>query len=42
MAKKITPEDNSSNMKNPNKGTPGTNTTYDKAQGEPGGADAKR
>ena len=30
--KKIKPEDNISNMQNPNKGTTGTNEQYDKSQ----------
>jgi hypothetical protein len=33
---KIKPEDNSSNMKNSNKGVKGTNKYYDKAQGNRG------
>ena len=33
---KIKPKDNESNMQNPNKGTPGTNEQYDKAQGDRG------
>ena len=33
---KISPKDNSSNMKNPNKGTSGTNKQYDQAQGNRG------
>ncbi len=36
MAKKIAPQDNSSNMKNPNKGTSGTNKQYDQNQGNRG------
>lgn len=36
MAKKIEPKDNSSNMPNANKGTPGTNRQYDQAQGNRG------
>lgn len=36
MSEKIKPEDNSANQQNPNKGTPGTNTQYDKAQGNRG------
>lgn len=36
MAKKITPKNNSSNQQNANKGTPGTNEAYDKAQGNKG------
>jgi hypothetical protein len=36
MAKKIAPQDNSSNMKNANKGTPGTNKQYDQNQGNRG------
>jgi hypothetical protein len=36
MTKKIKPQDNSSNMKNRNKGTDGTNLQYDKAQGNKG------
>ena len=32
----MTPEQNSSNQQNANKGTPGTNTQYDKAQGNTG------
>lgn len=34
--KKIAPEDNSSNIPNPNKGTNGTNLQYDQAQGNRG------
>jgi hypothetical protein len=33
MAKKIDPKDNQSNQLNKNKGTSGTNSAYDKAQG---------
>lgn len=33
---KIDPKDNSSNIKNANKGTKGTNPQYDKAQGNRG------
>jgi hypothetical protein len=36
MAKKINPKDNSANIKNPNKGTKGTNKQYDKNQGNRG------
>ncbi len=36
MKKKITPEENASNMQNPNKGTPGTNKQYDQNQGNRG------
>lgn len=36
MSKKTTPKDNSSNQQNANKGTSGTNTAYDKAQGNKG------
>jgi hypothetical protein len=36
MSGKIAPKDNSSNMKNANKGTPGTNRQYDQAQGNRG------
>ncbi len=36
MAKKIAPKDNSANIKNANKGTTGTNTQYDQAQGNRG------
>jgi hypothetical protein len=36
MAKKIAPQDNSSNMKNANKGMPGTNKQYDQNQGNRG------
>jgi hypothetical protein len=36
MAKKIAPQDNSSNMNNANKGTPGTNKQYDQNQGNRG------
>lgn len=36
MTKKIAPKDNSSNMKNANKGTPGTNRQYDQNQGNRG------
>ncbi len=32
MTKKIKPEDNSANIKNPNDGTDGTNEQYDKAE----------
>lgn len=32
MSKKIKPKDNSSNMKNANKGTKGTNQQYDQVQ----------
>lgn len=34
--KGISPKDNQSNQKNPNKGTPGTNKQYDQAQGNKG------
>lgn len=34
--KKITPQQNAANMKNANKGTSGTNTQYDKNQGNRG------
>jgi hypothetical protein len=37
MAKKIAPKDNSANMGNANKGTPGTNRQYDQNQGNRGG-----
>jgi hypothetical protein len=33
---RIDPRDNSANQQNPNKGTPGTNQAYDKAQGNRG------
>lgn len=33
MSKKIKPEDNSANQKNPNKGTSGTNHQYDQMHG---------
>ncbi|NLS14902.1 hypothetical protein HGP28_18760 [Vibrio sp. SM6] len=36
MTKKITPADNSANMKNANKGTSGTNRQYSQAQGNRG------
>lgn len=36
MTKKIAPKDNSSNMKNANKGTSGTNRQYDQNQGNRG------
>jgi hypothetical protein len=36
MTKKIAPKDNSSNMKNGNKGTPGTNRQRDQNQGNRG------
>lgn len=36
MTKKIAPKDNSSNMENANKGTPGTNLQYDQNQGNRG------
>jgi hypothetical protein len=36
MTGKIAPKDNSSNMKNANKGTSGTNQQYDQAQGNRG------
>jgi hypothetical protein len=32
----MTKDQNSANQQNPNKGTPGTNTQYDKAQGNRG------
>ena len=35
-AYKINPSDNTSNQKNPNKGTDGTNRQYDQAQGNRG------
>jgi hypothetical protein len=37
VTKKIAPKDNSANMPNANKGTPGTNRQYDQAQGNRGG-----
>ena len=37
MNKKIAPKDNSANMGNANKGTPGTNRQYDQVQGNRGG-----
>ncbi|MBL7786189.1 MAG: hypothetical protein JNM36_09815 [Chitinophagales bacterium] len=36
MAKKITPQQNQSNMQNANKGTKGTNKQYDQNQGNKG------
>lgn len=33
MSKKITPQNNSANQQNPNKGTSGTNIAYDKVHG---------
>lgn len=36
MTKKISPQDNSANMGNANKGTPGTNRQYDQNQGNRG------
>lgn len=33
MPRKIAPKDNSSNQKNPNKGTSGTNRQHDQSQG---------
>lgn len=36
MTKKIAPKDNSANMPNANKGTPGTNRQYDQNQGNRG------
>lgn len=36
MAKKIALADNQADMQNPNRGTPGTNPRYDKAQGNRG------
>jgi len=36
MAKKISPNQNSSNQQNPNKGTSGTNKQYSKNQGNRG------
>ena len=36
MKKKITPEQNASNMQNANKGTNGTNRQYDQNQGARG------
>ena len=36
MKKKITPQQNESNMQNANKGTNGTNLQYDKNQGNRG------
>ena len=36
MKKKITPAQNSTNLKNPNKGTNGTNRQYDQNQGNRG------
>jgi hypothetical protein len=36
MVKKIDPKDNSANMPNANKGTPGTNRQYDQVQGNCG------
>lgn len=35
-SKPIKPKDNSANMPNPNKGTPGTNRQYDQVQGNRG------
>lgn len=36
MAEKIEPKDNSANMRNANKGSPGTNRQYDQVQGNRG------
>jgi hypothetical protein len=36
MSKKIAPKDNSANMGNANKGTPGTNKQHDQVQGNRG------
>ncbi|SEA91764.1 hypothetical protein [Acidovorax soli] len=36
MTRKITPQDNAGNIRNPNIGTPGTNRQYDKNQGNRG------
>jgi hypothetical protein len=36
MSTKIAPKDNSTNMKNANKGSPGTNRQYDQNQGNRG------
>ncbi|MBP7895306.1 MAG: hypothetical protein KAZ64_03350 [Acinetobacter sp.] len=36
MSKQTTPQNNSANQTNANKGTNGTNTAYDKAQGNRG------
>ncbi len=36
MTKKVTPENNSSNMKNANKGTSGTNHQYSQVHGNRG------
>lgn len=36
MAEKIDPKDNSANMRNANKGSPGTNRQYDQVQGNRG------
>lgn len=36
MTKKIEPKDNSANIPNANKGTPGTNRQYDQNQGNRG------
>lgn len=36
MSKQTTPQNNSANQTNPNKGTNGTNIAYDKAQGNHG------
>lgn len=36
MSKKVSPKDNQSNQGNANKGTPGTNKAYSKAQGNTG------
>jgi hypothetical protein len=36
MMKKITPQNNQSNMQNANKGTSGTNRQYDQNQGDRG------
>ena len=36
MSKKTTPQNNSANQQNANKGTSGTNAAYDKAQGNKG------
>ena len=36
MTKKITPQENQANIKNPNEGTDGTNKQYDQNQGNRG------
>jgi len=36
MSKKVTPQQNQSNIQNPNKGSKGTNKQYDQNQGNKG------